>query len=846
MSHALPGLEAARKCTVRICDHAGRHIGQGLILHLDNEGDVVLTCHHVVAQLSSSDLYVMIPQRDGQLRPPAPAQYDASRSHPAADAVVLRMSAVSDFEQPLLHELNHQAYAGRLAITGMTQMVPGSFDATLSTSVHLDIQAPTNDNGSDWPDWPKRYLIPVAYRLAYATDARPGISGAVVVCEEGVLGLTHFARETGPTAEREAYLVPLSTWADKWPALGQLIVPFIDRNLRQAAKVKRARDLEITGDRRDLVIEGYRPDLFISRKVVSLARDKLNQNGLIIIGKPKSGKTRLAFELMAEQPERIVIIPISHTPPDTFEPAGLYGKHVTIILDDIHWAPEASDLTQWRWRISKATGNACKVIVTSRDGDDWKRVRQRHGALLRELDRSSWVYTSRGEQSGEDLSVEQGMKLAEALGIDSDDFERRFDGTPGSLTLDLNDMRVRYQQLREEEHDGVPVSLLLDSAKLLHIAGLRRLGTSLLRAVGEQILNEERIRPSVWATLERRTQEEGFGQLDIAASEFQIYRPYLEECVTFEPGRKEAEALLSVLAEAKDATNIASLAEALHNVYNSPLAERASRIAIEGGEMSAYSTLGSILSDQPEREEEAEDAYRASINAGYESPAYHNLANLLAEQSGREKEAEAAYHAAIAIGDGFSAYVNLGNLLAKQAGREKEAEDAYRSAIDLRSFRFFAYYNLGILLARLPNRKRDAEKAFRAALNAASEDGFEISAISDLYVSLGNLLVDQTGRESEAEEAYRTAIEAGNVEANLGLVSLIVDHPERKEEAEQLVREAIEAGVTLGHYVLGVVLLTQEGREKEACEALHKAKAAGIEGADELLREHCTETSDVD
>jgi hypothetical protein len=45
-----------------------------------------------------------------------------------------------------------------------------------------------------WPEPPNRYVIRSAFRLADPTDARKGVSGAVVAYEGGVLGLAHFAR----------------------------------------------------------------------------------------------------------------------------------------------------------------------------------------------------------------------------------------------------------------------------------------------------------------------------------------------------------------------------------------------------------------------------------------------------------------------------------------------------------------------------------------------------------------------------------------------------------------------------------------------------------------------------
>lgn len=44
-------IEATRRATVRVCDENGDHRGQGLLLDLEGEGTVVLTCHHVVANI---------------------------------------------------------------------------------------------------------------------------------------------------------------------------------------------------------------------------------------------------------------------------------------------------------------------------------------------------------------------------------------------------------------------------------------------------------------------------------------------------------------------------------------------------------------------------------------------------------------------------------------------------------------------------------------------------------------------------------------------------------------------------------------------------------------------------
>jgi hypothetical protein len=202
-------LDVARRSTVRVCDASGTHFGQGLLLHLDGVGAVVLTCHHVIARLSKETLHIAIPQPSGRLGQPVPATYDPALSHPTMDAVVLRVGMAGPPERPLLHALNADAYGGSLPgrAIGLGHWKSDSFDARIGSTTHLDV---TVETPGPWPAPPSRYVLPVVFQLAEPTDARPGISGSVVVYDDGVLGLAHFSRPAGPDQEREVYLVPLS------------------------------------------------------------------------------------------------------------------------------------------------------------------------------------------------------------------------------------------------------------------------------------------------------------------------------------------------------------------------------------------------------------------------------------------------------------------------------------------------------------------------------------------------------------------------------------------------------------------------------------------------------------
>lgn len=203
MAEAVRGIQAARHATVRVWDHSKEegHRGQGLLLSLRDEGTVVLTCHHVIAPVKEADLRVMVPGSDGHLGNPITVHYDEERSHPNMDAVVLRVKEMQLDERPLLHKLNPDSYNGSLDATVLTHLQPNNFNAEVRPSTRLDVEA---ERGS-WPGAPERYELR-AFRLRTPDDARQGISGGVVLCEEGVLGLVHFARIEGlVTAERTTW-----------------------------------------------------------------------------------------------------------------------------------------------------------------------------------------------------------------------------------------------------------------------------------------------------------------------------------------------------------------------------------------------------------------------------------------------------------------------------------------------------------------------------------------------------------------------------------------------------------------------------------------------------------------
>lgn len=708
MARGIRSLDEVRRATVAVIDaRTAQVVGHGLALPDEDGATAVLTCFHVAAFGSPQHLRVAFADADGHLGEPHLAFFDDERCDPLTDTAVLRVDREPP-GHPLLHRLDPARHTAALEhrVIGSTWMQPATFEGVLGPASALEV--------SHGPD---HFRLEHAFAVRQASDSRPGLSGAPVCCEEGVLGLAHFGRDESPCEGREMYVVPLAVWAAKWPSLADRIEPLIDRRLLGAARVVRASDLAagLATNLADpeLTIASYRPDVYVPHPAAQDAAALLEERGrVLIIGRPMAGKTRLALELANSRPGAWVVIPEAVAPPADFERAGLSGELLILLADDLHNAAARPDIFRWRRALSDG-GADVRVIATSRDGEDFGAVRTtdpRMDARFADVD----VWLSAGPRAGADFPLAEARQLGDHLDLPPELVDARFDGTPGSLTLDVTLMRDRYERLRDTEIGAISAGRLLESLRLFMLCGQEPLTERAIRDVAENVRGSAPISAETWDALCRATSSAGFGAF--VDGVFKTYLPLLERAVTFEPTEDEYRHVAKRFVEARDWSAVFSLAKCAGVAPWVRLA-----------------TLDDLLaSEQDEQDEQTVPLARL-----FRAVAFHDMDDRDAAITALEEAREGPNP-----GRADEAALFLG-LYLQEWGRDEDAMvAAWRSAVDSTEpgVAAQAQARLGMLLLER-GEHTDAEPLLRAAA-ASDHSGVNAVAAYNLANSVMSLRAD--------------------------------------------------------------------------------------------------------
>jgi tetratricopeptide (TPR) repeat protein len=489
---------------------------------------------------------------------------------------------------------------------------------------------------------------------------------------------------------------------------------------------------------------------------------------LLIIGMPKAGKTRSAYQAMKlVLPEFCVIRPPAEKLPDFIFPR--FKKNYLIFFDDLNKFTDVDfDFKRFLDKF-RSKSNRMIVLSTCRSGDELDTVKSKSMEFFRRFEIV--------DLNNYPLSEAEGEQLAKDVGVEWK--PEQFNGTPGSVILDDEDMKERYRHLDDRQ------KAILRTCKLLRSANIFTYKKDLIKNVCDRIF-EIKIGENNWIdSISKLGSSSLITEQGKSINNVNVYDSTLDSVVYDYSLEDHLPPLLALLIELKDAENLFYLGNAFHEKKDYGNAEKSYKKSLEFNPdvTTTHYNLGNLLNDL-KRYNEAEEEYRGAIRVDPDlAAAHYNLGNLLKDLK-RYDEAEEEWRGAIRVDpDLAAAHCNLGILL-KDQGRYDEAEEEYRDAIRVDSDDAASHYNLGNLLNDL-KRYDEAEEEYRDAIRVDSDD-------AAAHYNLGNLLNDQ-GRHDDAEEEWRYAIRAdpdyAEAHANLGILFLATERPKEAKKEFEIAKE---------------------------------------------------------
>jgi len=337
------------------------------------------------------------------------------------------------------------------------------------------------------------------------------------------------------------------------------------------------------------------PSFYLRKKEVQAIREWLaGGENVAIAGQPLSGKTRLVFEAIGEQPWDVLMPDWVNINPESFvlPRQGQFGRRSQrrgiVVLDDLQRLVE---MQSFNVLLEKLRETGLTVVATCRSMEEEQRVRRYFNDQNLDFDR---FFPQRLSLSKIELALAQEIALKENINWEE---KVKFDGTIGSIFLPLKEMESRFEHCDRAYRELATI--------LRGLAQLYRCG----------IYQENQFFPRRWIKLLAQvkglmgTEAEWSDWLsELYSREFVTLRPggegveveavYLEKVVTVKPGT--ARSLLAEMAEGL--TVFAEEAEALYR-----LGSRAYEVGLNDLDKARYQRLaikafeGALLFYPPEQ-----------------------------------------------------------------------------------------------------------------------------------------------------------------------------------------------------------------------------------------------------
>lgn len=513
----------------------------------------------------------------------------------------------------------------------------------------------------------------------------------------------------------------------------------------------------------DFHIQRYEPTYFRRSSDGEIEKSLNSNHGVLITGKPAIGKTRAAYEAIKQLKGMCIVTPEPETEDINEIISHVAGKKIVVFLDDVQRF-NAEDIVNLIENVRKKCEQTL-IVGTCRTGPELISIKEKEIFPLRELEIIEVSMIS--EKEGEDL--------AKKAKIDWNIAKSNFDGTPGSVILDLTAMQNRYRNTNSES------KVIMKSLKLMKEAGLFIYKETRVKNVCVNIfqLSSSTITRYGWDELINELKK--IGLISAFGGAIYTHDSYLERCVEdYTVDEKDVCQLRNMLIEQRDSVGLFWLGQRF--VEKGKLKDAricfGKVIDIYPSYSPAHGKMGYILGKMGEdaaylyKYIEAEELYKKAIeeykmaidlNPSCAAINYNSIGFTLTrlgeinEAEGKNSEARELFmqsvemtQKAVDLRDDYSeAYRSLAYALNK-LGQKEDAKRNYIKAININPECPYTYNLLGHLLAEL-REIGEAQKMYEKAIE-----------IDPRYFSAHNnfgCLLRDLNELDKAESEFRKAIE---------------------------------------------------------------------------------------
>ena len=483
-------------------------------------------------------------------------------------------------------------------------------------------------------------------------------------------------------------------------------------------------------------IEDKGKECVLEEELEKIIHAEKESRGVLLVARPKMGKSRTIFQMLKRDVFKNKTVLIVRSEPSLEFLSSLQiprRKNLIIILDDLHKFTRRFDAHLFLEKIRSVSGEFF-LLASTRDGGEFEHVKKEMPD-----------YFLRHFQGIEimELDDDQGRELAKRIGKD---FETApFDGSPGSITMDIEEMLQRYHNLDPEE------KCLMNTLALLYTIRCFMPSRKDVELISFRIFGMN-LAPYKFDEKKKYLLSEGLIDEFSLFEEENLYSKdvYMDRISEDSVNPVIIQRIFPVAREAKNTYILSSLGE--YYYYQKEYEESRkcwdSLLEINDKYETAWFGKGVVLVEMGKAEEALPCIEKALVINPEYAPTWFGKGVALREM-GKPEEALSCFENALAINPELAEVWCVKGFVLGEIGKPEEELSCYEKALAINPDCANAWFGKGVVLGKM-GKPKDVLYCFEKALAINPEDA---NAWYNKGVALGEM-----GKPEEELSCYEKAL----------------------------------------------------------------------------------------